>query len=133
MRGFEDHKVVTSKILSEWLYDAASDHGESVWTGDAADYMTLTKADIVNEVWATYSIDENTTGIYITGYSVGDGKSEYTDEQNVIAADIAYREVTTPSDYIFEVYVKNDPDKTNTGYVNNVLDDYVTFQVVCSD
>ena len=134
MRGFDDHMVVTSKLLSDWLYDAASDHGESVWTGDiAANYMTLTKADIVNEVWATYSTDEDTTGIYITGYSVGDGKSGYTDEQNVIAADIAYREASAPSDHVFEVYVKDDPDKTNTGYVNNVLDDYVTFQVVCSD
>lgn len=133
MRGFEDHKVVTSKILSDWLYDVASDHGESVWTGDAADYMTLTKADIVNEVWATYSTDEDTTGIYITGYSVGDGKSEYTDTQNIIAADIAYREASAaPSDYVFRVYAKDDP-KTNAGYVNNVLDDQVTFQVVCSD
>lgn len=130
MTGFDNHKVVTSKNLQDWLYNVASDHGESVWVGGTADYVTLTKADIVNEVWATYSTDENTTGIYITGYSVGDGKSGYANNQNVIAADIAYREAATPSDRVFKVFLEGDPDETNKGYfASNTVGETVTFVV----
>lgn len=130
MTGFDNHKVVTSKNLSDWLYNVASDHGESVWVGGTANYVTLTKADIVNEVWATYSTDENTTGIYITGYSVGDGKSGYANNQNVIAADIAYREAATPSDRVFKVFLEGDPDETNKGYfASNTVGEIVTFVI----
>lgn len=131
MTGFDNHKVVTSKNLSDWLYNVASDHGESIWVGGTANYITLTKADIINEVWATYSTDENTTGIYITGYSVGDGKSGYADNQNVIAADIAYREASvTPPDRVFKVFWQEDPDETNKGYMSsNTVGETVTFVV----
>ena len=88
MEGYDNHKTVTSKDLAYWLFNEASDHGDSIWkqkrpTLRATAYIgpthpdfmyddkVITKADIINEVWATYSTDENTTGIYITGYSVG--------------------------------------------------------------
>lgn len=134
MTGFDNHKVVTSKNLSDWLYNVASDHGASIWRGGTANNITLTKTDIVNGVWATYSANNNTTGIYISGYSVGDGKSGYAANQNVIAADIAYRNaggVTPPEDdHVFIVCPEDDKDSENVLYIDNTVGAKVTFAVI---
>ena len=148
MEGYDNHKTVTSKDLAYWLFNEASDHGDSIWkqkrtvlratayVGPAHpdfiyDNKVITKADIINEVWATYSTDENTTGIYITGYSVGNGQSDYDMKQAVIAADIAYREAdVTPSDRVFKVFLQGDPDETNKGYfASNTVGEIVTFVI----
>lgn len=150
MEGYDNHKTVTSKDLAYWLFNAASDHGDSIWkqkrtTLRTAAYIgpthpdfiyddkVITKADIINEVWATYSTDENTTGIYITGYSVGNDQSDYNMKQAVIAADIAYREAEVtpePSDRVFKVFLEGDPDETNKGYfASNTVGEIVTFVI----
>lgn len=147
MEGYDNHKTVTSKDLAYWLFNEASDHGDSIWkqkrpTLRATAYIgpthpdfmyddkVITKADIINEVWATYSTDENTTGIYITGYSVGNDQSDYDMKQAVIAADIAYREAATPSDRVFKVFLEGDPDETNKGYfASNTVGEIVTFVI----
>ena len=133
MIGFDNHKVVTSRDLWTWLHDLLGENITSVWKQNNPTLITLRKKDIVDSIWAIYSPDENTTGIYISGYSVGDGKSDYTDNQNVIAADIAYREAEVtpePSDRVFKVFLQGDPDETNKGYFDsNNTGETVTFVV----
>ena len=146
MIGFDDHKVVTSRDLVSWLNNVATGGASSIWQQmDSSTPIytnkTLRKIDITGGVWATYSPDENTTGIYISGYTVGDGKSAYSNNQDVIAADIAYREYQgeepppeppgpEPETRVFKVYLKDDPDETNKGYMDtNTAGETVTFVV----
>lgn len=88
MTGFNNYKVATVKNLHTWLNNIDN----TVIIGTQSD-KTLRKIDITNGNYATYSPDTDTTGVYISGYSVGDGKQAYTDDQNVIVQDIEYRDV----------------------------------------
>ena len=131
------HKVITRQDLDGWLSRIGKSNA-IVYPGNKYNnYLrTVTRAEIESGVYALYyDGNNNDEGLSISGYHVGDGKSQYTTNQNVIVWDVSFVSSDEPQtdDHIFEVYVKDDPDKTNTGYVNNVLDDYVTFQVVCSD
>lgn len=135
MTGFDNHKVVTSKDILQWLRNIAPDNVESVWINKSGSTLnssnkTITLKNLTDEVWAVYSTDENTTGIYVSGYTVGDGKSAYSNDQNIIAADIAYREAVTPSDRVFKVFLEGDPDETNKGYfASNTVGEIVTFVI----
>ena len=88
MTGFNDYKVATVKNLHTWLNNIDN----MVIIGTQSD-KTLRKIDITSGNYSTYSPDTDTTGVYISGYSVGDGKQAYTDDQNVIVQDIEYRDV----------------------------------------
>lgn len=88
MTGFNNYKVATVKNLHTWLNNIDN----TVIIGTQSD-KTLRKIDITNGNYATYSPDTDTTGVYISGYSVGDGKQAYADDQNVIVQDIEYRDV----------------------------------------
>lgn len=107
MTGFNDYKVATVKNLHTWLNNIDN----TVIIGTQSD-KTLRKIDITNGNYATYSPDTDTTGVYISGYSVGDGKQAYTDDQNVIVQDIEYR----------DVQITPDCDQyTYTGTVSNLI------------
>lgn len=86
MTGFNNFKVATVKNLHTWLNNIDN----TVIIGTQSD-KTLRKIDITDGNYATYSPNADTTGVYISGYSVGDGKQAYTDDQNVIVQDIEYR------------------------------------------
>lgn len=86
MTGFNDYKVATVKNLHTWLNNIDN----TIVIGTQSD-KTLRKIDITNGNYATHSPNPDTTGVYISGYSVGDGKQDYTDDQNVIVQDIGYR------------------------------------------
>ena len=53
--------------------------------------ITVTKSSVENEQYASWSEDENKQGMYIKQYSIGDGKTEYSDNQLVATVDLSYR------------------------------------------
>lgn len=119
MTGFNNFKVVTNKNLYTWLDSIG--HSDIISSAAAENTRTVRKKDIVNGDAATYSPNEGVAGIYISGYSVGDGKQGYTDTQNVIVQDIEYREPSQQQECIQYSY---------TGQVSNLS---VPTGLACSD
>lgn len=131
------HKVITRQDLDGWLFRIGKSNAIVDPDNIYNNYLrTVTRAEIESGVYALhYDRNNNDEGLSISGYSIGDGKSQYASNQNVIVQDVQFVLSDEPQidDYVFEVHVKDDPDNTNAGYVDDILDDQVTFEVVCSD
>lgn len=129
------HKVITRQDLDSWLFRIGKSNAIVDPDNRYNNYLrTVTRAEIESGVYALYyDGNNNDEGLSISGYSIGDGKSQYASNQNVIVQDVQFVLSDEPQtdDHVFEVYVKDANDKRNFGYVNNVLNDSITFQVVC--
>jgi len=75
----ENYRVVNTKALHNWLNTVAP----AIKKGTASE-KTLRYRDIIDEKFATHSPNDSVTGIYVARYSVGDGKAQYSADQNVI-------------------------------------------------
>lgn len=53
--------------------------------------ITVTRNSVENEQYASWSQGEDEQGMYIDGYSIGDGKAEYSNNQLVAIVDLYYR------------------------------------------
>ena len=89
----ENYRVVNTKALHNWLNTVAP----AIKKGTASE-KTLRYRDIIDEKFATHSPNDNVTGIYVARYSVGDGKAQYSADQNVITQDIEFREKPVTDD-----------------------------------